>query len=697
MGFHEEQEKALNIKKLAKTSAKLIGRRDRAVVEGIEAGLDMDTASWALKEEAERLGDSMFRTLFMGTFKNGKSTTINAILGSEMLPAKATAATAVISQVVYGNDSNHVKIFRTGKKEPEILSLREFFAKYQLTEEDERIIENTGELDRFSDIEYVEMQSDLALFKDGLQFIDSPGLEEASARTKTTDNFVPKANAIIFLLDATHLFSEKEKLYVKMHFEYAEPRPRNVFFLINRINQLTEDPENVKKSAFAHLKPVFTDDDGYFDKALMEKRVFFVNAYQALQDRKAGRIPYNTGMVEFQDALEEFLTSNDRIVARYQPLLSNMAADCIEVQKANQHYEQAMKIPYKELCDNYNTAEKELKELEKDLEKMRNVIMKTSDNVKLKIVSSLRQFVSTDMPTAWPDALAACDKKFGLIEMVKVAVTRDEKKRTEILKPLVDFVNDFVEDQLRQWGKTVAILIQDDLEDLKKETESQTQEFDIKLDKIVEKFTGIKAKPGAGGEANKLQLALSLIQGDFSVAVDNAAGGNFDWGEFAKKYMIQAVINIVIASMFTGGAAIFVALLVEAIQIQVNAGKRRDKILNGLAESVFPRIRETVEEQIPSIRETIDKEFREQGDRICAVGLSLVADKKKEMQSLLEQRKRSESESKEEMERRNTIYEKLFRNTAEVYRLVYNQTLTKEHLDKAATMTRKAETSKEKR
>lgn len=691
MGFHEEQEKALEIKRLAKMSAQLIGKRDTAIVQEIEAGLDMETASQALKEEAERLGDSMFRTLFMGTFKNGKSTTINAILGSEMLPAKATAATAVISQVVYGNDSNHVKVFRTGKKEPEILTLREFFANYQLTEEDERIIENTGELDRFSDIEYVEMQSDLALFKDGLQFIDSPGLEEASARTKTTDNFVPKANAIIFLLDATHLFSEKEKMYVKLHFEYADPKPRNVFFLINRINQLTEDPENVKRSTFAHLKPVFTDDNGKFDKELMEKRVFFVNAYQALQDRKAGRIPYNTGMVEFQDALEEFLTSNDRIVARYQPLISNMAANCIEVQNANQRYEQAMKVPYKELSDNYKIAEKELKELEKDLEKMRSVIMKTSDNVKLKVVSSLRQFVSTDMPAAWPDALAVCDRKFGLIEMVKIAITRNEKKRAELLRPLIEFVNDFIEDQMHQWGKLVDILIQEDLADLQAELEAQTQEFDIKMDKILTKFSGVKARAGAGGGANKLQLALSLLQGDFSVAVDNAAGGNFSWGEFAKKYVIQAAINIAIVSMFTGGTAIVVALIVEAIQIQVNSGKRRDKILNGLAESIFPKMRAKVEEQIPEIKNTIDTQFRKQADTTCAVGMSLVGDKKREMQRLLEQRNSSESQNKREMERRNAIYEKLFTNTAEVYQLVYNQTLTKERLDKAATMTKKAE------
>lgn len=691
MGFHEEQERALRIQTLAKKSARLIGKRKEVLVDGVEAGLDMGTASKALQEEAIRLGDSMFRTLFMGTFKNGKSTTINAILGNEMLPAKATAATAVISQVVYGSDSNHVKVFRTGKADPEILTLKDFFEQYQLTEEDEKVIEDTGELDRFSDIEFVEMQSDLPLFREGLQFIDSPGLEEASARTKTTDNFVPKANAIIFLLDATHPFSEKEKNYIRIHFEYAEPRPRNVFFVINRINQCnTEaDRELVRKSARAHLKPVFTDDNGCFDAELMKNRVFYVNAYKALQDRKAGRVPYDTGMVEFQDALEEFLTSNDRIIARYQPLISSLAGNCLEVKKGNQSYEQAMKLPYKKLSENHAIAEKELKALEADLEQMRRVIMKTCNNVKVKTISSLRQYISTDMPAAWPAALAACDKKFGLFDMVKVAVTRNEEKRALILQPLVEFVNDFIEEGLNQWGKTINILLKEDLDDMEAELESQTQEFSIKMDHILSEFSGVKASAGSGGGANKLQLALSLIQGDFSVAVDNAAGGNFSWGDFIKKYVVQMAINIAIASMFTGGAALVVALLVEAVQIQVNAGNRRDKILNGLADSIFPKIRSKVEEQVPQIEKTIEEQFRTQGDKTCAVGLSLIGDKQREMQKILDQKNKSEKEGREEITRRNAVYRKLFENVSEAYELVYGTALAEDRLDKLAAMTKK--------
>lgn len=696
MGFHEEQEKAQRIQRLAKQSAVLIGKRMGNMVDGIEAGIEgMETESRAMRDESQRLGDSMFRTLFMGTFKNGKSTTINAILGDEMLPAKATAATAVISQVSYGTDKNHVRVFRTGRNDPEVLTLQAFFQQYQLTEEDEKIIESTGELDRFADIEYVEMQSDLPLFKDGVQFIDSPGLEEASARTKTTDNFVPKANAIIFLLDATKLFSEKEKTYVKVHFEYADTVPRNVFFLVNRFNQLntTQDQELVRKSAAAHLKPVFTDDNGNFDTVLMGKRVFFINAYKALQERKAGRVPYDTGMLEFQAALEEFLTSEDRIIARYQPVIAAMAASCLEVRHKNQLQEQAMQIPYEELNRNYAAAERELSALESDLDKMRAVIMKTCDNVRMKIVNSLRQFVSTDMPAAWPAALAKCDKKFGMVEMVKVAVTRNDKKRAEILHPLVEFVNDFIEDEMSQWGKTVNILIKEDLEDMESELDSRTQEFSIKMDSILSQFTGVRASAGSGGGANKLQLALSLIQGDLSVAVDNAAGGNFSWGDFIKKYIVQAIINLTILSMFTGGAAVIVALIVEAVQIQANASKRRDQILDNIAANIFPELRRKVEEQIPEVEGTVREQFSGQCDILCATAFSMLDDKKNEMQGIINQRNLSESACRQEKQRRESIYRKLFQNVAQVYNLVYDKPLPENRLDKLAAMTKKAEAS----
>lgn len=149
----------------------------------------------------------------------------------------------------------------------------------------------------------------------------------------------------------------------------------------------------------------------------------------------------------------------------------------------------------------------------------------------------------------------------------------------------------------------------------------------------------------------------------------------------------QAIINITIASMFMGGAAIVVALLVEAIHIQANSGKRRDQILDNIADNIFPEIRRKVEEKIPDIERTINEQFSGQGDRLCATALSMLDDKKIEMQEILRQRNQSENVCRQETIRREAIYKNLFQCVAQVYHLVYDKPLPEERLDKLAADT----------
>lgn len=195
MGFHEAQEKTNDIQHAIAEYSVLIGAKSHQKVRGVDvqAGLGMTTYSKTLDGEAARLKDSsLFKILFMGTFKNGKSTTINALLGGDLLPVGATATTAVISQVVYGKNTDLVNIYRENTEKPEPLSVERFMEEYRLADEDILKIENEGSTDRFKDIEYVELESDFEIFKDGVQFIDSPGLGEAVARTKTTNKFIPQ-------------------------------------------------------------------------------------------------------------------------------------------------------------------------------------------------------------------------------------------------------------------------------------------------------------------------------------------------------------------------------------------------------------------------------------------------------------------------------------------------------------------------
>lgn len=52
-----------------------------------------------LEQFKSQIADEHFRVMVLGSFKRGKSTFINALLGDKVLPQAATPCTAVINEV----------------------------------------------------------------------------------------------------------------------------------------------------------------------------------------------------------------------------------------------------------------------------------------------------------------------------------------------------------------------------------------------------------------------------------------------------------------------------------------------------------------------------------------------------------------------------------------------------------------------
>lgn len=65
-----------------------------------DIGLNIDGSK--LVGWKNKLEDDDFKVLVIGEFKNGKSTFINSMMGSKVLPAYSTPCTAVINEVKYG-------------------------------------------------------------------------------------------------------------------------------------------------------------------------------------------------------------------------------------------------------------------------------------------------------------------------------------------------------------------------------------------------------------------------------------------------------------------------------------------------------------------------------------------------------------------------------------------------------------------
>ena len=102
-----------------------------------------------------------------------------------------------------------------------------------------------------SPYEKVELFWPLEMLKQGVEIIDSPGLNESETRAKVTMDYLTKADAILFVLAADRLCSQDEMYFIEnnLHaFGFTDP-----FFVVNRFDLINDrEKERVKK--FAELK-----------------------------------------------------------------------------------------------------------------------------------------------------------------------------------------------------------------------------------------------------------------------------------------------------------------------------------------------------------------------------------------------------------------------------------------------------------
>lgn len=287
----------------------------------IASALNMKNFTDKLKTVSRKISGDSFKIQIVGNFKNGKSTFINSFLGENILPAYARPCTAVINEVKYGEEkravlhfknplpetlpeelsaeaANHIKTHASKKKIPPLEipydKIEEYVVIPMGKDPKDMILE--------SPYEKVELYWPLDLLSNGIEIIDSPGLNEHATRTKVTMDYINKTDAIIFVLNATSLCSMDEMSFIKNNLK--EQGFDDLFFVINRFDLIPENErERMKKFAGKQLSELTSfGDDG----------LFFVSAKQALDGKMTGNreLLEASGLIGLEKYLSDFLTKN---------------------------------------------------------------------------------------------------------------------------------------------------------------------------------------------------------------------------------------------------------------------------------------------------------------------------------------------------------------------------------------------------
>lgn len=235
----------------------------------------------SLKNLKSAVDNDFFTVVVLGEFKRGKSTFINAMLGEELLPSYSTPTTQTINALMFDDVKQAEVVFNDGSKEPGEASM-DYLSKF--TAEGERSSE---------DVNYIKIGYPSDLLMDNVILIDTPGVSDINEqRVQITYDFIPKADAIIFLLDANSPLKGTEKDFIENHL--MRNGIKKVLFVANYFDHVEgEEAEEV----LAEIKGRISNSIETFETDEINLVPF--SAFQALQ----GVIKNNNQLIEESNLL----------------------------------------------------------------------------------------------------------------------------------------------------------------------------------------------------------------------------------------------------------------------------------------------------------------------------------------------------------------------------------------------------------
>ena len=268
-----------------------------------------------IRKNFERAISAEFEVSVIATMSSGKSTLINALLGRELVPSKASACTATVA---------HIK---------DVDEMENFTAK--CCDKDGKIIETNNDLtadsmskyndtERITDI-YIEGDIPFASSKDmQLVLIDTPGPNNSRTDEHQKRTYrVIKSDAmpmVMYIMNATQLFTNDDESLVRavsdaIKSQHGKQARDRFIFVINKADTLDPEVDGTIEDAIQNAKSYLKD------KGIEDANIYPVSAEIA----KLIRIHENYGDENFSKVQKRNLRNSPDIFEESEMHLENYA------------------------------------------------------------------------------------------------------------------------------------------------------------------------------------------------------------------------------------------------------------------------------------------------------------------------------------------------------------------------------------
>jgi ribosome biogenesis GTPase A len=464
-----------------------------------------------LNDRLPRLREERLVLVVLGEFNHGKSTFVNALLGGSILPSGITPTTALIHEVRYGAEPRAEVVFRAkttggeGALDPLRVSGGE---RKEVSWNKIADLVVGGDLIP-DDVLRVELEYPAKVLENKVTLVDTPGVNDLNLqRAEITYGYVPRADAVVFLLDAGQILKESERRFLRDKLLGAG-RDR-IVFAINKADTLDD----------AEREQVLTYAKKQLAQIVPGAPTLLISAERQLNGDEAG-----SGFIELRKKLDELLGDNRlRMLVDYGAdeglRVSNLLLRGLEVRR------RALTMSTEELADR-------IRALEKDLAGSKDTVAERHKRIAEEI-GAVRALAKRD--------LAAFSEEFA----ASITAQIEQQSADDVRR----FLAGFIEDTWKKWLEREGALLGEKLERLAEDIVAIVQEDARDANKKIEAFLG--------EGTSTLDVKVDTVAYDVSV---------FALGAFGVGVMVLS--NILVGGLLTLAAPVLALVFKDRVDKEV--------------------------------------------------------------------------------------------------------------------------------
>ncbi|CAN5554554.1 hypothetical protein BH11MYX1_BH11MYX1_04840 [soil metagenome] len=471
------------------------------------------------KLEAER-----FHLVVLGEFNHGKSTFVNALLGLDVLPTGITPTTASINHVVHAPNPTARVVLTSGEsKFLDPNALKEWV---------------TVAGGHASEVAYVELGYPSDMLINNVVLVDTPGVNDLNEqRAEVTYGYVPRADAVVFLLDAGQALKDSEREFLRSRvLESAKDR---LIFVLGKMDLLNGDERTAVVEYVKQGLAGITADPVLF--ALSAK------------DWAKSKDPAS-GMPELMAYLERFLARD-----RAQVILDNAAADAA---RTSAYLESNLGVRMRSYSLDLDQLQTRINSVREQLDTSKRKL----DDLHVRIAadaSSIKNQIDLDLEAFAKSFVQALPHQID-------AVDADDVK---------SYLPSFIEDKFKEWAELEGAKLAAMLEHLAEEVIKITNE---------------------NVEAAAATLAERLGPGDTAIDI-TVDSFKYDVGIYAVGALgttVMLFVNALAGGLLTLAAPILAIVLKSKISgdIRVQAKEKMPAAILGAAEAMKPHFDKAIDD-----------------------------------------------------------------------------------------------------